>query len=185
MLRRTVVAAGLALLPGMAAANRLFDGGSLAGWRPIGDANWTVRDGAVMADQGTGFLVSEASFGDVRIDAEVWVSAEANSGVFIRCADPARITADNAYEINVFDQRPDPTYATGSIVNVAPAARVMLAGEHWNTLRIEARGDRLSVTFNGVATVDGVRDGRLARGPIALQRMAGVVKFRKVNARRI
>jgi hypothetical protein len=29
-----------------------------------------------------------------------------NSGVFIRCTDPNKITATNAYEVNIFDQRP-------------------------------------------------------------------------------
>lgn len=29
------------------------------------------------------------------------------------------ITAMNAYEVNIFDTRPDPTYRTGAIVNVS------------------------------------------------------------------
>ena len=36
----------------------LLDGNSLKGWNVIGDANWTVADGAVQADKGSGFLVT-------------------------------------------------------------------------------------------------------------------------------
>ncbi len=38
----------------------LFDGSSLDGWRVLGDANWELADGAVQADSGGGFLVTEA-----------------------------------------------------------------------------------------------------------------------------
>jgi hypothetical protein len=37
------------------------------------------------------------------------------------------------------------------------------------------------VTLNGTKTVDGANDGQHAKGNIALQYGAGVVKFRKVE----
>ncbi|MCI0408460.1 MAG: DUF1080 domain-containing protein, partial [Acidobacteria bacterium] len=42
------------------------------------------------------------------------------------------------------------------------------------------KGTRLTLTLNGVRTVD-VEDSKLSSGPIALQYSAGVVKFRKVQ----
>ena len=42
-----------------------------------------------------------------------------DSGVFIRCSDPKTINAMNAYEVNIYDKRPDPAYRTGAIVDVA------------------------------------------------------------------
>ena len=62
-----------------------------------------------------------------------WVDAEANSGIFIRCTDPQKITAVNAYEVNIFDKRPDPSYGTGAIVNVAKVSPMPRAGGQWNT----------------------------------------------------
>ena len=39
----------------------LFDGKNLDNFNKLGDANWTIADGAVMADKGNGFLVTKNS----------------------------------------------------------------------------------------------------------------------------
>lgn len=191
MIRRRLIA-GLAATPlaGPADAETpfraLLDGRSLDGWTALGDANWTVRDGVVVADKGGfSFLVSRESYRDFVLAAELWVSSDANSGIFIRCSDRSRITAANAYEVNVFDTRPDPAYGTGAIVNVAKVSPMPKASGRWNTLEITARGDRFSVVFNGRKTVDSAQDGVHAEGPVALQYGAGVVKFRRVDVRRL
>lgn len=159
----------------------LFDGKSLDGWNKTGDANWSVVDGAIQADKGTGFLVSKAAYGDFQIRAEFWVDEKANSGIFIRGQDPAKITAKNAYEVNIFDTRPDPAYGTGAIVDVAKVSPMPKAGGKWNVYEITAKGDTFTVTLNGIKTVDGVKDSQHAKGAIALQYGGGVVKFRKVE----
>lgn len=160
----------------------LFDGSNLNNWNPIGTANWRLADGAVEANGGTGFLVSKASYADFELKAEVWVDPAANSGIFIRCSNPNEITAMNAYEVNIFDMRPDPTYRTGAIVNVAKPMSMVNAGNRWNTLEIGAKGSRLTVRLNDIPMVD-VQDTTHARGPIALQYGAGTVKFRNVQIR--
>jgi len=138
------------------------------------------------ADRGAmSFLVSRDSFRDFDLRAELWVSADANSGVFIRCSDRAVITPATAYEVNVFDARPDPTYGTGAIVDVAPVSPMQKAGGRWNLMEVRARGDRLWVVFNGVKTVDGVRNAAHSEGPIALQYGSGVVKVRAVEVRAV
>ena len=161
----------------------LFDGSSLENWNAIGDANWRLVDGSVQADKGSGFLVSKESYGDFQIRAEFWVDADANSGVFIRCSDPKKVSSATAYEVNIFDKRPDPSYGTGAIVNVAKVAPMPKAGGKWNVYEITARGSQFFVTLNGQRTVDGAQDAKHARGPVALQYGAGVVKFRKVQIR--
>jgi hypothetical protein len=161
----------------------IFDGKSLDGWTPIGDANWTLKDGVASADKGRGMLVSQASYKDFDLRAEVWVSPEANSGIFIRCSDRATVTQNNAYEVNIYDTRPDPAYGTGAIVDVAKVSPMPKAGGRWNVIEISAHGDVLSVVFNGQKTVDAVRNSLYAEGPIALQYGAGVVRFRRVDIR--
>ncbi|MDB5708934.1 MAG: hypothetical protein JWL96_1004 [Sphingomonas bacterium] len=160
----------------------LFDGKDLDGWIAVGDANWTVKDGMICADKGGfSFLVSTASYRDFDLRAEFWVSHDANSGIFIRCSDRDRISARNAYEVNIFDTRPDPDYGTGAIVDVAKVFPMPKAGGRWNLMEIRARGDVFSVALNGRKTVDSARDPMHAAGPIALQYGAGVVKFRSVG----
>ena len=160
----------------------LLDGTSLKGWNVVGDANWAVVDGAVQADKGTGFLVTPVAYGDFQITLDFWVTDDANSGVFIRLSDPKTITAANSYEVNIFDKRPDQSFRTGGIVDVAKPASVIMTGGKWNSFDITARGTKLTVLINGMKMVD-VDDTKHARGPIALQYGAGTVKFKNVRIR--
>ena len=160
----------------------LLDGSSLKGWNVVGDANWEVAEGAVQASKGTGFLVTPMSYGDFQITLEFWVTDDANSGVFIRCQDPKMISAMNSYEVNIFDKRPDQSYRTGAIVDVAKPSAMINTGGKWNTFDITAQGPKLMVTLNGTRTVDVEHKGHV-RGPIALQYGAGTVKFRNVRIR--
>src|SRR5580692_9922797 len=159
----------------------LFDGKNLDHFSPIGNANWRLEDGSVVADKGNGFLVTKEAYADYQIRAEFWVDSDANSGIFIRCTDPDKVTAANAYEVNIFDKRPDPSYGTGAIVNVAKPSVYLKAGGQWNTYEITVKGPKFTVVLNGTKTVDGAEDSKLASGRIALQYAAGVVKFRKVQ----
>jgi hypothetical protein len=161
----------------------LLDGRSMDQWTPIGMANWRSVDGAIQSDNGMGgFLVSIVPYGDFELRAEVWVSPDANSGIFIRGENPKEITAMNAYEVNLYDMRPDQAYRTGGIVDVAKPMSVMNAGNRWNVMEITAKGPRLTVRLNDTPMVD-VQDTKHARGVIALQAGVGTVKFRKVEIR--
>jgi len=160
----------------------LFNGSDLSGWNVVGDANWRVEERAARADKSTAasFLVSEDSFANFDLELEFWVDPEANSGVFMRCQDAANIADTSCYEANIFDTRPDQTYRTGAIVNVAEPAEFVYTGGQWNRLRVTADGPRLRVVLNGRPLVD-ARDSRFSRGPIALQYAAGQVMFRNVR----
>jgi hypothetical protein len=167
----------------------LFDSTSnLNGWTLVGDANWRLQEGAIQADllrsKGPSYLVSKQTFTDQEIYAEMWVDTHTNSGIFIRCQDPLKIGADNCYEINVWDTRPDPSYGTGAIVDVAKVSPMPKAGGQWNTLEIKAKNNHLTVKLNGVVTADAI-DSKFSSGNLALQFGSGVVKFRKVLTRPI
>ena len=173
----------------------LFDGKNLDNFNKIGDANWRLEDGAVVADKGNGFLVSKEGYGDFEIRAEFFVDPDANSGIFIRCTDPEKIGSDNAYEVNIWDMRPEPSYGTGAIVKVAKVDPMPKAAGKWNVYEITAKGSTFTVVLNGQKTVDGAQDAKFASGRIALQHGLGskddkgvandkgVVKFRKVEIR--
>lgn len=189
-----ITSAGCASQPGMPKdastaliSTALIKGSAgLENWNRIGDANWRAADDAIVADGKTGktigYLVSKAAYTDFAIHAEFWVSEDANSGIFLRCADPLNIDAKTCYEVNIYDKRPDPSFGTGAIVDLASVSPMPKAGGKWNTYDITAKGTHLTVTLNGVRTAD-VNDSRLASGPIALQYDAGTVKFRNVQIR--
>jgi len=181
-----LAAFGCAAPPGISGAwVTLIDGGTgLDNFIRVGDANWRVVDGALQADAKTdkaaSFLVTKNSYTDFRIRAEFWVSDDANSGIYMRCADIKNLTDRTCYEANIFDQRPEPAFGTGAIVHLSPVSPMPKAGGKWNTYDVTVKGARLVVTLNGVVTAD-IQDNKLASGPIALQYAAGVVKFRKVQ----
>ena len=171
----------------------LFDGKSLDGFNKVGDANWRIEDGMIVSDKGNGFLVTKTDYKDYEIRAEFWVEADSNSGIFIRCTEPEKIGAETCYEVNIWDTRPDPSYGTGAIVNVAKVNPMPHAGGKWNTFEITAKGSSFTVVLNGQKTVDNAQDAKLANGKVALQHGLGtkdaagvpndkgVVKFRKVE----
>ena len=165
----------------------LVDGGKgLEKFNRVGEADWAVVDGALQATRGgstPAYLVTRESYKDFVLRAEFWASDDANSGLFMRCSNPAQIGDETCYEANIFDQRPDPTYGTGSIVKVAPVRQPPpKAGGKWNTMDVTMKGDHLVVVLNGEKTVDH-HDRKLASGPVALQWGRGTVKFRKVEIR--
>lgn len=160
----------------------LFDGSTLDGWTPIGDANWTLADGYVEGTSGMGYLVSENAYRDFELHVEFWVNDIANSGVFLRCSDRNSIDDMSAYEINIYDTRPDQTYRTGAIVNISPPLETIDVGGQWNTYDIRVEVDRITVTLNDVPIAEG-EDTTHPDGPVALQYGAGIVRFRNVRIR--
>jgi hypothetical protein len=171
----------------------LFDGKDMDSFNKIGDANWRVEDGMIVADKGNGFLITKNEYTDYEIKAEFWVEADSNSGVFIRCINPDKVGASDCYEVNIWDARPDPSYGTGAIVNVAKVDPMPHAAGKWNTFEITAKGSTFTVVLNGQKTVDGAKDSKLPSGRVALQHGLGIkdangvpndkgiVKFRKVE----
>ena len=168
----------------------LIDGAQgLDNWNRVGHGNWRAEGGAIVADgkvggKDNGYLVSKKAYRDFQIHAEFWASDDANSGIFMRCADPQKITDKSCYEANIFDQRKDQTYATGGIVHHAPVKSPIKAGGKWNTYDITVRGSHLLVVLNGTKTAD-VNNSQHASGPFALQYGTGVVKFRKVRIKEL
>ena len=181
-------------LPGMGGGwTTLIDGDrGLENFERVGEANWRAENGAIVADRGAGgFLVSKQSWRDFALRAEFWSDTTTNSGIFIRATNPAKIESASSYEVNIFDQRPDPTYGTGAIVNVAKVVPMPKAAGKWNVYEVTAKGNRLTVVLNGVQTVD-VEDAKFPAGRIALQyglgannAPGGPIKWRKLQVREL
>jgi hypothetical protein len=172
----------------------LVDGDKgLENFNRIGDANWRAEGGAIVADKGKGgHLVTKKPYTNFQIRAEFWAETNTNSGIFMRASDPNKVGAENAYEVNIYDQRPGQEYSTGAIVNFG---RVAVPNPHkaagkWNTFLITAKDTNLIVEFNGVQTVN-IYDSKFASGPFTLQfgnhgkEPGGAIKWRKVQIREL
>lgn len=164
----------------------LFDGKNLDEWNQVGESNWHIEDGAVIADKmagkEAGYLVSKKSYKNFIVRVEFWPSDDANSGIYFRCLDPKKITDRTCYEANIFDQRPEPSYGTGAITRYVEINPMPKAGGKWNTYEVTANGRDITVVLNGQTTAK-LRNGMFDEGPIALQHGAGTIKFRKVEVK--
>jgi hypothetical protein len=155
-----------------------------------GDANWRAENGAIVADRGKGgFLVSKQSFGDYQLRIEFYPDHNTNSGIYMRCSVREKLTDKLCHEANIFDQRPDQTFATGGIVHMGKVLQPVKAGGKWNTYDITARGKKITVMLNGVKTAE-IDNAHFLNGPIALQFgnlpnnvPGGAIRFRKVQVR--
>ena len=166
----------------------IVDGKAIGDWDRVAESNWRIEDGALVADKAAtkdaSYLVTKKSYRNFEIHAEFWASDDANSGIFIRCQDRKKIGANNCYEVNIFDQRKDPTYGTGAVVDFAEVNPMPKAGGKWNTFQITAKDRQITVVLNGQKTVD-FRNNLFKEGPFALQHGSGVIKFRKVSIREL
>jgi hypothetical protein len=170
----------------------LIDGDKgLENFQRVGDANWRAEDGAIVADKGKGgFLLSNNSYKDFQLRIEFWAADNANSGIYMRCSEPKNLTDKTCYEANIFDQRPDQTYATGGIVHRGKVMQPVKAGGKWNVYEITAKGSTMTVVLNGTKTAE-IGNVESPSGPIALQygslppkgAPGGAIKFRKVQIR--
>jgi hypothetical protein len=192
------LAAGLAGCAGMHTA--MHGGGSGGGWTTlidadrgldnfnrVGDANWGAEDGAIVADhkdsKPAGFLMTKEAYGDFELRAEFWVSHDANSGIYMRCADSKAPTDTTCYEANIFDERPDPSYGTGAITNFVKVKELYKTGGQWNVFDITVRGPHIVVKLNGKQTAAFDDATKMTSGAFGLQYAQGVVKFRKLEIR--
>ena len=170
----------------------LIDGDKgMENFQRVGDANWRAEEGAIVADKGKGgFLLSNDSYKDFQLRIEFWAAHNANSGIYMRCSEPKNLTDKTCYEANIFDQRPDQTYATGGIVHRGKVMQPVKAGGKWNVYEITAKGSTLTVVLNGTKTSE-IGNVESPSGPIALQygslppngEPGGAIKFRKVQIR--
>lgn len=161
----------------------LLDDKMMGDWGTLGETNWRLEDGAVVADKktskGAAYLITKKSYKDFVLHIEFWASDDANSGIFFRCSKPEKVNDRTCYEANIYDTRKDPSYGTGAIVRHVEIDSMPKAGGKWNTYEITAKGRDITVVLNGKQTAK-LRSGLHTEGPFALQHGKGVIKFRKV-----
>ncbi|MBG9390290.1 3-keto-disaccharide hydrolase [Caenimonas aquaedulcis] len=183
--------AGCASMQSMAGWETLIDGAQgMQNFTNMGGANWRAEGDAIVADKRPGneptyYLATNKSYKDFQVRAEFWVSEDANSGLYLRCSEVRPMTDRTCHEANIFDKRPDPSFATGAIVWLVKApVPVPRTGGQWNVMEVTAKGTHMTVTLNGVKTAE-TNEARDNAGVIGLQYAGGVVKFRKLQVRSI
>ena len=168
----------------------LIDGSSgMENWEVAGEGNWRAEDGSIQADRKTAksgsVLVSKRTFKDFELYVELWASEDTNSGIYFRAPNPKQMsTSSGAYEVQIWDNNPNPAYSTGSLVNLASVKPIYKADGRWNTFEVYANGSHISVKMNGEVTVV-ASDSRSPKGHLGLQMNNGAIKVRKLLIREL
>ncbi|MCA9236084.1 MAG: DUF1080 domain-containing protein [Planctomycetales bacterium] len=182
------------LAPELIAAGwlQLFDGQTLFGWQPTGDANWRVEEGAIVVDAGApGWLMSTVDWADFELHLEFKAPAATNSGVFLRTAvEPTNPTRD-CVEVNIAPRdNPFPTPSLVGREKLAVPGDAAVSGDQWRVLDIKAIGDKIEIRLDGKlakqvlpTVVDRDAQSTPLRGRIGLQFNAGPVAFRHIRLR--
>ena len=159
----------------------LFDGKTLAGWHPIGQGEWTVKDGAILGRNKKandfGHLVSDASYTDFTVRMK-YKSVAGNSGFYFR------IKPEGGSGVSGFQAEIDPKVDVGGLYETNGRAWVsqptpeqvktwFKPGE-WNEMTVAAKGRDITVTVNGKTSAELKNDpGKWTEGPFALQLHGG------------
>ena len=158
----------------------LFDGETLFGWTPVGDAKWQAAGGALVPEGESGWLRANTPFADFVLSCEFRTAADGNSGVFIRSAKEGA-PHETGYEVQIWQEHPK--FKTGSLVNHIAAKNTKLNADAWNTMVIRAEGERFVVQVNGQEVLDG-RDAKSRIGHIGLQyNKDKKIEFRNIKLR--
>ena len=187
-------AAAEAAVPASSAIH-LFNGENLDGWEIASDGQFSVEEGAIRVNRGTGWLRSVETFGDFVLTMEFrFLEEGANSGIFVRAA--AESTDDeNGWSVSGYQVQ-----CRDAVEGGTPLAHMIAMGDvtfesesdiealkqayrptgEWHTYEIRVEGDGLSVTLNDVAitTVTGIQD---PTGHIGIQAEGGLLEFRRVD----
>lgn len=206
--RKTAAAVVEAAKPAQAAAFKTLYTGSLQNWQMAGSGGFLQVFDILETRDGPGLLwYTREAFEDFVLELDWQCSARAdNSGVFIRfpslsSSDPTKdvnLAIEQGYEIQI-DPRGfnpetgaegDPLHSTGAIYKLQAPARLDVAKGpwQWNRFSIEAIGNRIKVTLNGVLITDFVDPhARSLRGHIGLQNHHGgsKVQFRNIQIKAV
>lgn len=165
----------------------LFNGSSVDGWhtlRPGGEDGWHTEGGVLKNREQADVLVSDAKFWNFRLQVEYLVHPGMNGGIGLR----------GRYEIQLLDDHGQPAsdHGNGALYGrIEPRVNASKPAGAWQTLDIRLVGREVTVTLNGVKTIDrGVIDGFTAMatdwregepGPITLQGDHGAIEYRRIS----
>ena len=179
----------------LSAATPLFNGQDLTGWTIENNGQFSVADGLLKVNRGTGWLRSHKTYADYTLILEVrFLEKGANSGIFVRTG-PTSNNDENGwpnhgYQVQCRDTT-EGDYPLGSLIpygapdfqstifNAAVNAAYRPTGE-WNTLSITARDETISIKLNGVE-VCAATEIKNRSGYIGIQGELGLLEFRKIE----
>lgn len=151
-------------------------------WFETGNALWEMDNNVLIGslDSGSGFIMTKDIFKNFTLKLDFYPDSSINSGIFLRCKE-LDISANDCYEINIWDLHPNQENRTGSVVGKASALQYVETIDKWNTYKLKIQDEHIEAWINGVQTVN-YYNHDLAEGYIALQAAGnGEIRFRNIG----
>lgn len=173
----------------------LFDGKTLDGWKIKNDGKFSIHNGSIVLDGGTGWLASERTFSDFILTIEFrFLETGANSGIFVRTAETSHQDdngwPDNGYQVQCMDAL-EGDYPLGSLIpyggpldeystDLTALKQAYNTSGEWNRFEITCLDDSITVLLNGkvITTASGVGN---PTGHIGIQGENGRLEFRRIE----
>jgi len=156
----------------------IFNGKDLGGWQVVGDAKWSVEDGAIVGIQGpnnaAGDLLTEVTYKDFLLTVTYRVEWPCNSGIWFRYQ-----SSEKAYQADILEfKNPEcysgTLYCPGKMFLAMNTDKTLVDRDGWNTITIRAEGNHIQVFLNGRQVAD-VHDQTTDSGRIGFQVHPGEV----------
>jgi hypothetical protein len=174
--------------------------GSFAGWSVQGssDNNFTMRDSVLHVQGPNGWLRSDRQYGDFSLRAEFrFLTDDADSGIYVRAVATTpfiRGWPNQSYQVQVRNPKGQSRFPPvgglfrhgmpdGELVfDEAKIGGLSKPTGEWQTIEIDAIGERLTVRLNGTEVM---RAGNIAnaRGYVGIQGEVGALEFRTLEIR--
>lgn len=138
----------------------LFDGKDLSAWSQGPDKSWVVEEGVIALkrpfdgkEHNLDYLWTRQQYGDFILELEFKIPERANSGIFLRTADPKDpvYTGIEIQVANSFGRKELSRGGTAGAVYdcLAPTKNTVKRPGEWNHCRIVCQGSTITVTLNG------------------------------------
>ncbi|MDG2255398.1 MAG: DUF1080 domain-containing protein [Opitutaceae bacterium] len=173
----------------------LFDGESLDGWEIQNGGLFSVANGVLTIDRGTGWLRSADTYGDYTLTMEFrFLEANANSGIFVRTGptsnDDENGWPDNGYQIQCLDTIEGGNPLATMIPYGAPPfehesnlealKRAYQPTGEWQRYDITCLGETMEIRLNGILVTTCTSIENLS-GHVGIQAEMGLLEFRKIE----
>jgi hypothetical protein len=165
----------------------LFDGETLYGWQPTGEAKWEVVDGEIRTSgEKPGFLMTTTEWASFELQAEFKAPETTNSGIFLHTLLAPTDPAIDCIELNIAP--PDNPFPTGSFVKRRKKtwrSDAFPASDQWHKLHVEVEpnSSNWTVLIDRRTTLKHVDQSPIRIGHIGLQSNSGPVAFRNIQLR--
>jgi hypothetical protein len=177
----------------------MFGGRNLDAWVIENNGQFSVADGILKVNRGTGWLRSKESFGDFTLIMEFrFLEEAANSGILVRTGstshDDDNGWPNNGYQVQCMDAL-EVDHPLGTLIpygapefkqeyDMDALKRAYKPAGEWHLFEITCVGETLSVKLNGelVTTATSILN---LEGHVGIQGEHGLLEFRKIELKKL